>query len=178
MISSPFLTEKGERSPFSRRLPSPRLTTLPRLGFSLALSGRTMPDLVLVSASTRLTRILSPRGRSLVIAVAPKNCCQLSVVRCQLLILAVIRNGRRTNGSLTIFILRGLSFTGPFTFVMPSQQSCQRVEQLVEIDGLGQDAEHVHAEGFVEQMGIQLLSEQDRGRDVLAFASQIAHQLD
>src|SRR3954470_22665427 len=39
-------------------------TTLPRLGFSLAESGRTMPLLVLLSASTRLTRILSPRGRS------------------------------------------------------------------------------------------------------------------
>src|SRR5438105_10750032 len=65
MISSPFLTLKGARSPVSRRRPSPTDRTLPRLGFSLAVSGRTMPDLVLDSASTRLTRILSPRGRSL-----------------------------------------------------------------------------------------------------------------
>src|SRR2546421_2810038 len=65
MTSSPFLTLILARSPLSRRLPSPTLRTLPRLGFSLAVSGRTMPDLVLVSASTRLTSSLSPRGRSL-----------------------------------------------------------------------------------------------------------------
>src|SRR5205814_3127550 len=65
MTSSPFLTLKGARSPFSRRLPSPTLRTFPRLGFSLALSGRTIPLLVFDSASSRLTRILSPRGRSL-----------------------------------------------------------------------------------------------------------------
>src|SRR4029434_180088 len=63
MTSSPFLTLMGARSPLSRRLPSPTLRTLPRLGFSLAVSGRTMPDLVFDSASTRLTRILSRRGR-------------------------------------------------------------------------------------------------------------------
>src|SRR4051794_15737625 len=70
MISSPFLTLTAARSPLSRRLPSPTLRTLPRLGFSLALSGRTMPDLVFDSASTRLTRILSPRGRSLAMILA------------------------------------------------------------------------------------------------------------
>src|SRR3954464_2907120 len=64
MTSSPFFTLTGARSPLSRRLPSPTDRILPRLGFSLAVSGRTMPDLVLDSASTRLTRILSPRGRS------------------------------------------------------------------------------------------------------------------
>src|SRR5947207_5067910 len=65
MTSSPFLTLTGARSPLSGRLPSPTERTLPRLRFSLAVAGRTMPDLVLDSASTRLTRILSPRGRSL-----------------------------------------------------------------------------------------------------------------
>src|SRR5262245_20891184 len=65
MTSSPFLTLKGARSPLSRRLPSPRARILPRLGFSLALSGRTIPLLVFDSASSRLIRILSPRGRSL-----------------------------------------------------------------------------------------------------------------
>src|SRR5882672_1954375 len=65
MISSPFLTEKGARSPVSSRRPSPTDRILPRLGFSLAVSGRTMPDLVLDSASRRFTKILSPRGRNL-----------------------------------------------------------------------------------------------------------------
>src|SRR3954453_17741759 len=64
MTSSPFLTVNGAFSPLWRRLASPTDRTLPRLGFSLAESGRTMPLLVLLSASTRLTRILSPRGRS------------------------------------------------------------------------------------------------------------------
>jgi hypothetical protein len=35
--------------------------------------GRTMPLLVLLSASTRLTRILSPNGRSLAIVYAPSH---------------------------------------------------------------------------------------------------------
>src|SRR5882672_7517480 len=73
MISSPFLTEKGARSPVSRRRPSPTDRTLPRLGFSLAVSGRTMPDLVLDSASSRFTRILSPRGRSLGMTLTPEK---------------------------------------------------------------------------------------------------------
>src|SRR5688572_26364172 len=71
MTSSPFLTENGARSPLSRRLPSPTARILPRLGFSLAVSGRTMPLLVLLSASTRFTRILSPSGRSLGIFETP-----------------------------------------------------------------------------------------------------------
>src|SRR4051812_11531995 len=79
MTSSPFFTLKGAFSPLSRRLPSPTARILPRLGFSLAVSGRTMPDLVLDSASTRLTRILSPRGRSLAMCDTPLK--KLSVVR-------------------------------------------------------------------------------------------------
>src|SRR6188474_1934695 len=73
MTSSPFLTLTGDRSPLSRRLPSPTLRTLPRRGFSLAVSGRTMPLLVLLSASTCLTRILSPSGRNLAIVYAPSH---------------------------------------------------------------------------------------------------------
>src|SRR4051794_29767913 len=65
ITSSPFFTPKGARSPLSRRLPSPTARILPRLGFSFAVSGRTIPLLVFDSASTRFTRILSPRGRSL-----------------------------------------------------------------------------------------------------------------
>src|SRR2546429_9275598 len=86
MTSSPFLTLKGARSPVSRRLPSPRARILPRLGFSLAVSGRTIPDLVLDSASTRLTRILSPRGRSLGIAIL---LCE--IVTCSLLLVTCSR---------------------------------------------------------------------------------------
>src|SRR2546423_12509056 len=71
MTSSPFFTLNGAFSPLSRRLPSPTARILPRLGFSLAESGRTMPDLVLLSASRRLMRILSPRGRSLAMIVSP-----------------------------------------------------------------------------------------------------------
>src|SRR5438309_9407621 len=73
MTSSPFFTATGARSPLSRRLPSPTLRTLPRRGFSLAVSGSTMPLFVLLSASTRLTRILSPRGRNLAIVDTPSE---------------------------------------------------------------------------------------------------------
>src|SRR5436305_4202581 len=59
---SPSLTWKGARLPLSRSLPSPTLSTLPCLGFSLALSGSTMPPAVRSSASSRLTTILSFRG--------------------------------------------------------------------------------------------------------------------
>src|SRR5688572_14405790 len=82
MTSSPFLTLTGARSPVSRRLPLPTARTLPRLGFSLAVSGRTMPLLVLDSASTRLTRILSPRGRSFAmcqVSAEKVASCELSV---------------------------------------------------------------------------------------------------
>src|SRR5665213_3217266 len=76
----------GLRSPDSRRLPSPTANTLPRRGFSLAVSGRTIPLLVLLSASTRLIRILSPSGRNLAISDAPSKKRivggQLSVVSC------------------------------------------------------------------------------------------------
>src|SRR5258706_14882903 len=71
MTSSPFLTENGARSPMSSRRPSPTDKTFPRLGFSLAVSGRTIPDLVLDSASRRFTRILSPRGRSFGMTLTP-----------------------------------------------------------------------------------------------------------
>src|SRR5665213_2687838 len=78
----------GLRSPDSRRLPSPTANTLPRRGFSLAVSGRTIPLLVLLSASTRLIRILSPSGRNLAISDAPSKKRivggQLSVVSCGL----------------------------------------------------------------------------------------------
>src|SRR5581483_3818193 len=53
---------KAARLPLSSSLPSPRLRTLPCLGFSLAESGRTMPPAVFSSASRRFTTILSLSG--------------------------------------------------------------------------------------------------------------------
>jgi len=43
-------------------------------------------------------------------------------------------------------------FLRPASFVMPSQYSREGVEQNVEIDGFAQDAEHMHAQGVVEQV--------------------------
>src|SRR5437763_12091922 len=51
-------------SPSSSHLPSPTARTLPRWGFSLAVSGRTMPLAVVSSSSTALTIRRSPRGFS------------------------------------------------------------------------------------------------------------------
>src|SRR5678815_4074301 len=65
MTRSPFLTVRGMRSPVSvLRAPSPTASMVPVLGLSLLVSGRKMPEAVLVSASSRLTRILSWRGRT------------------------------------------------------------------------------------------------------------------
>src|SRR5689334_13021308 len=153
MTSSPFLTLKGARSPLSRRLPSPTLSTLPRLGFSLAVSGRTMPLLVLDSASTRLTRILSPRGRSLGMILSPsKRCCWLLVTRYSLLV----------------------EVLGPAAFVEAPHHARQRVQEQVQVDGLGEHAEHVHSQSLVQQMVGQVLRQQNGGRSGL----ELAHELD
>src|SRR3954463_5058539 len=52
--------------PLSSSLPGPTATTLPFVGFSLAVSGRRMPLLVFSSASDCFTITRSARGRSLV----------------------------------------------------------------------------------------------------------------
>src|SRR5262245_13454416 len=75
---SPSFTWKLARLPLSSNLPSPRLRTFPCFGFSLAVSGRTMPPAVFSSASRRLTTILSFKGttfmpRVLLVGVAWKN---------------------------------------------------------------------------------------------------------
>jgi len=57
---SPFFTWNAAFSPDSNCTPSPRAMTLPCFGFSLAVSGRTMPPAVFSSASSLLTRTLSP----------------------------------------------------------------------------------------------------------------------
>src|SRR4051794_11599007 len=105
--------------------------TLPRLGFSLAESGRTMPDLVLVSASTRLTRILSPRGRSLAMWVAP------SVIACVIgyLLLATcyLWGGKRSHPSECSRV-RGTGVrAGPAGFVVAAEDAGHGVEEEVEV---------------------------------------------
>src|SRR5699024_8341419 len=52
----------GIRSPSSSKRPSPTATTVPSWGFSLAVSGMTSPDAVVVSAAVASTRILSSSG--------------------------------------------------------------------------------------------------------------------
>src|SRR4051812_21290032 len=52
------------RLPSSATFPSPTARTLPRCGFSFAVSGRTMPLAVVSSSSTALTISRSPRGLS------------------------------------------------------------------------------------------------------------------
>src|SRR4051795_5116417 len=53
-------------SPSSSKRPSPTATTLPFCGFSLAVSGRTMPLAVVSSSSIGLTISRSPRGFSFI----------------------------------------------------------------------------------------------------------------
>src|SRR5438552_10505202 len=65
-MRSPSRTWKLARLPLSSSLPSPRLSTFPCFGFSLALSGRTMPPAVFSSASRRLTTILSFSGTTFI----------------------------------------------------------------------------------------------------------------
>src|SRR5687768_17163025 len=157
MTSSPFLTPILARSPFSRRLPSPTARILPRRGFSLALSGSTMPLLVLLSASTRFTRILSPRGRSFAMMKTPSK----KRKSCRKDLKSLISNRKSLH-------------VGPLPLVIPSQDAGERVEQQVEIDRLAQHAEHVHAQRVAEQVRGQVAGEQDGGRGL----AQLAHQPD
>src|ERR1700742_2241714 len=63
MTVSPSETSSGIRlSPSSSHRPGPTATTVPSCGFSLAVSGMTRPDAVVVSASLACTRILSSSG--------------------------------------------------------------------------------------------------------------------
>src|SRR5215212_6017341 len=63
MTTSPSDTSCGIRfSPSSSQRPGPTATTVPSCGFSLAVSGMTRPDAVVVSASLACTRILSSSG--------------------------------------------------------------------------------------------------------------------
>src|SRR3954466_3831360 len=62
MTLSPTFTPSGCRRPSSRRLPLPTATTSPSIGFSWAVSGMMMPDLVLVSAPIGFNRRRSCSG--------------------------------------------------------------------------------------------------------------------
>src|SRR5262249_26645243 len=69
MTVSPSDTSSGMRlSPSSTHRPGPTATTVPSCGFSLAVSGMTRPDAVVVSASLACTRILSSSGLMLLLA--------------------------------------------------------------------------------------------------------------
>src|SRR5437870_7064713 len=59
---SPTLSSIGTLVPLSRILPVPTASTMPSWGFSLAVSGRTIPLLVFSSFSTGLTTTRSPNG--------------------------------------------------------------------------------------------------------------------
>src|SRR5258705_6070306 len=52
----------GTRLPFSSKRPGPTAMTVPSCGFSLAVSGMTRPEAVVVSASFAWTRIRSSSG--------------------------------------------------------------------------------------------------------------------
>src|SRR5690606_27601191 len=59
---SPTLTSIGIRLPLSSTRPGPTARTVPSCGFSLAVSGITMPDAVVVSASIAWTTMRSSSG--------------------------------------------------------------------------------------------------------------------
>src|SRR3972149_549584 len=63
----------GSRLPSSRMRPGPTARMLPSWGFSLAVSGRTMPLFVISSRAVGLATTRSPSGLSLVEAVALAN---------------------------------------------------------------------------------------------------------
>src|SRR5512145_388818 len=65
-ILSPVLTPIGCSLPSSPRAPGPAATTLPCIGFSLAVSGMMMPPFVFSSASSGLTRTRSCSGRNFI----------------------------------------------------------------------------------------------------------------
>src|SRR4051795_5377031 len=62
MTVSPTLTSSGTRWPLSSIRPGPMARTVPSCGFSLAVSGITMPEAVVCSASLACTRIRSSSG--------------------------------------------------------------------------------------------------------------------
>src|SRR6266540_3892712 len=70
MTVSPTLTSSDTRVPSSNR-PGPTATTSPSCGFSLAVSGMTMPEAVVSSPSPGLTTMRSSSGCRLTLIVPP-----------------------------------------------------------------------------------------------------------
>src|SRR5918997_1946653 len=62
MTTSPTLTSSGTRLPLSSTRPRPTAMTVPSWGFSLAVSGMTRPEAVVVSASLAWTTTRSSSG--------------------------------------------------------------------------------------------------------------------
>src|SRR5690242_7559957 len=62
MTTSPTFTSSGTRLPLSSMRPGPTATTVPSWGFSLAVSGMTRPEAVVVSASLAWTTTRSSSG--------------------------------------------------------------------------------------------------------------------
>ena len=62
MTTSPTLTSSGTRLPLSSMRPGPTARTVPSWGFSLAVSGMTRPEAVVVSASLAWTTMRSSSG--------------------------------------------------------------------------------------------------------------------
>src|ERR1700712_5366277 len=62
MTTSPTFTSSGTRLPLSSMRPGPTETTVPSWGFSLAVSGMTRPEAVVVSASLAWTTTRSSSG--------------------------------------------------------------------------------------------------------------------
>src|SRR4051812_8468773 len=62
MTTSPTLTSSGTRWPLSSMRPGPTAMTVPSCGFSLAVSGMTRPEAVVVSASLAWTTTRSSSG--------------------------------------------------------------------------------------------------------------------
>src|ERR671933_147620 len=62
MTTSPTFTSSGTRLPLSSTRPGPTEMTVPSCGFSLAVSGMTRPEAVVVSASLAWTTTRSSSG--------------------------------------------------------------------------------------------------------------------
>src|SRR3954449_181889 len=73
MTVSPSLMSSGSRWPFSNR-PGPTARTVPSWGFSLAVSGITMPDAVVCSDSSTVTTMRSSSGLMLTLVAVATTC--------------------------------------------------------------------------------------------------------
>src|SRR3954447_16844545 len=73
MTVSPSWMSSGSRWPFSNR-PGPTARTVPSWGFSLAVSGITMPDAVVCSDSSTVTTMRSSSGLMLTLVAVVTTC--------------------------------------------------------------------------------------------------------